>query len=320
MPLLSIAGNETNPAAQKANAEALVAGLTTEAAQFDSFLAAGGAVPPPIAASLHEAFAAYAARARETAEFAAYDASYGALLAGITDDRFGILRADLDDSGAGARPQRREALAREAIADSLAARHLLLGFGLGAAVLALLGSVLVGRSIARPTLELARMMKRLAGGDTDLSCRTPNGATRSARWRAQLKSSAPTPSPAGKARSALRRTNLLFDAALNSMLQGMVVLGPDHRVQLVNGRFFAISGMTPGSIKPGTTLREAIEAIMPSRSLQRQGSREVCAKVDSGAGRATLDAGRDGGAPRPARADRDASRWPMAAPCSRLRM
>ena len=38
--------------------------------------------------------------------------------------------------------------------------------------------------------------------------------------------------------ATLRRTNLQFDAALNSMLQGMIVWGPDHRVQLVNRRFF----------------------------------------------------------------------------------
>ena len=36
---------------------------------------------------------------------------------------------------------------------------------------------------------------------------------------------------------ALRRTNLQFDAALNSMLHGMLVWGPDYRLQLVNGRF-----------------------------------------------------------------------------------
>ena len=59
---------------------------------------------------------------------------------------------------------------------------------------------------------------------------------------------------------ALRRTNLQFDAALNSMLQGMVVWGPDLRVQLVNGRFFTICRMPVGSIAPGMTLREVIEA------------------------------------------------------------
>jgi diguanylate cyclase (GGDEF)-like protein len=58
---------------------------------------------------------------------------------------------------------------------------------------------------------------------------------------------------------ALRRTNLQFDVALNSMLQGMIVWSPDHRVQLVNRRFFAITGIPEGSIVPGMTAREMVD-------------------------------------------------------------
>jgi diguanylate cyclase (GGDEF)-like protein len=54
----------------------------------------------------------------------------------------------------------------------------------------------------------------------------------------------------------LRRTNLQFDAALNSMLQGMIVWSPDHRVQLVNRRFYAIAGIPEYSIVSGTTARQ----------------------------------------------------------------
>jgi diguanylate cyclase (GGDEF)-like protein len=60
----------------------------------------------------------------------------------------------------------------------------------------------------------------------------------------------------------LRHTNLQFDAALNSMLQGMIVFGPDHRVQLVNGRFYALTGMAPGSIAPGLGVREMIDTTL----------------------------------------------------------
>jgi diguanylate cyclase (GGDEF)-like protein len=57
---------------------------------------------------------------------------------------------------------------------------------------------------------------------------------------------------------ALRRTNLQLDAALNSMLQGMVVWSPDLRVQLVNERFFAICGIPARSIVPDMTVSEYV--------------------------------------------------------------
>jgi diguanylate cyclase (GGDEF)-like protein len=255
--LLSIGNNETDPAAQKANADALIGRLEAEAANFDNFLNANAAISAPVASRLRQEFGDYARRVRETAGFAAYDASYGALLAGVTDDHFGHLHAELDalvDSLA----QRRAALATNAVSDSLAAQRTLLGLGLGAAMLALLGSVLVGRGIARPVLRLTAVMNQLAGGDTDVAIpgtarRDEVGAMAHAVevFRANLIARR-------QGEVALLRTNLQFDAALNSMLQGMVVWGPDHRVQLVNGRFFAIAGMPPGSIGPGLTVPEVI--------------------------------------------------------------
>ena len=74
--------------------------LDEEVRKFDRFLDATSAVPPAIAARLRKEFATYTAGVRETAGFAAYDASYGALLAGPTDawschlDRAAAMRFD----------------------------------------------------------------------------------------------------------------------------------------------------------------------------------------------------------------------------------
>ena len=95
--LLSLGTNQSDPAAQKAAADVLIAQLDEEVARFARLLDATGAVPPAIAARLRAEFATYAVGVRETAGFAAYDASYGALLAGGTDDHFVILRTDLTD-------------------------------------------------------------------------------------------------------------------------------------------------------------------------------------------------------------------------------
>ena len=123
----------------------------------------------------------------------------------------------------------------------------MLGLELGAAMLSLLGSVVIGRSITGPLLRLTVLMKRLAGGDTGFVVPGQQrhdevGAIARAIevFRANIIASRDIG-------VVLRHTNLQFDAALNSMLQGMLVWGPDYRLQLVNGRFFAISGSSPSA-------------------------------------------------------------------------
>jgi diguanylate cyclase (GGDEF)-like protein len=276
--LLSIGNNETNPASQRAGADALIAHLDRETVNFNHFLDGNDAVAMPVASRLRSEFKDYIARVRETAGFAAYDASYGALVASATDEKFALLRRDLD-ALVRSLAERRAALTINAVADSLGAQRMLLGLGLGATLLALLGSAVVGRSIARPVLRLTAMMNKLAGGDTDLPVpgmerRDEVGAMAQAVavFRANLIARR-------QGEITLRRTNMQFDAALNSMLQGMIVWGPDHRAQLINGRFFAITGMPAGSLVPGLTLRDAIDISIAHGLHPGETAADICARV-----------------------------------------
>jgi diguanylate cyclase (GGDEF)-like protein len=256
--LLSIGNNESNPAAQKANAEALTARLDTEVANVRHFLDVTGPVAPEFASRLREDFDTYAARVRETVGFATYDASYGALLTGVTDEDFGRLHAGLD-ALVQSLSRRRTVLMEQAVSDSLNARSQLLGLGVGAVVLALFGSVVVGRGIARPVLSLTSLMNRLALGHTDL---TVPGIERRDEVGAMARAVEVFRAGAIARREgeiALLRTNLQFDAALNSMLQGMVVWGADHRVQLINDRFFALCNIPKATTSAGMTIRELVE-------------------------------------------------------------
>ena len=256
--LLSIGNNETDPAAQQAASEAVISELVACTANVNLFLDANPAVPPAVVVRLRAEFADYASRVRQTAGFAAYDASYGALIAGSTNDRFVLLHADLDDL-VQSLAVRRTALATEAVNNSLAAQRTLHSLGLGATMLTLLGSIAVGRGIARPVLRLTAMMNRLAAGDTNVAV---PGADRQDEvgamahavqvFRANLIARR-------KGEATLRQTNIEFNAALNSMLQGMMVWGPDHRVKLANARFLAIVGVPKGIVEPGQTPAEIAE-------------------------------------------------------------
>jgi diguanylate cyclase (GGDEF)-like protein/PAS domain S-box-containing protein len=57
----------------------------------------------------------------------------------------------------------------------------------------------------------------------------------------------------------LRTQNLRFDAALNNMPQGLVMLDREMRLIVCNSRYLEIMGLSPAVVKPGATLREIVE-------------------------------------------------------------
>ena len=146
-------------------------------------------------------------------------------------------------------------------------------------MLVLLGSVVVGRSIARPVLGLTMLMNRLAGGDTDLAV---PGSERRDEVGAMARAVEVFRANAIARRLgelALRRTNLLLDAALNSMQQGLIVWGPDNLVQLVNRRYFEIFGTPQGSIGDGLTVREVVNVSVAHGNHPGQEPSDVCDKI-----------------------------------------
>jgi diguanylate cyclase (GGDEF)-like protein len=259
--LLSIGSNQSDPRAQQRSAEELAVQLDAERARFGGFLAATTEMMPEAVTVLNAKFDAYIARAHETVDFAAYDGSYGALLAGVTDEHFAKLRAGLDDV-VQALATRRSVLAAQAVSSSLDAQHLLLGLGIGTTMLALLGSVMVGRSIARPVVGLTKVMNRLAAGNTDVAVPGTEQSDEVGAMARAVEIFRANAVARRQGEAELRRINLLFDAALNSMLQGMIVWGPDHRTQLVNRRWTEICGMPPGTLRPGMTVRDIIESLV----------------------------------------------------------
>ena len=58
----------------------------------------------------------------------------------------------------------------------------------------------------------------------------------------------------------LRAWNLRLDAALKNMSQGLCLYDAEQRVVIANSRFAEIYGLTPDQVKPGTTLRQIVEA------------------------------------------------------------
>jgi diguanylate cyclase (GGDEF)-like protein len=58
---------------------------------------------------------------------------------------------------------------------------------------------------------------------------------------------------------SLRESNLLLDAALENMSQGLCLYDAQHRLEVFNRRYLEIFRLPPDRIKPGITLKEVLE-------------------------------------------------------------
>ena len=71
----------------------------------------------------------------------------------------------------------------------------------------------------------------------------------------------------------LETQNTRFDAAINNMSQGMCLFDAEQRVVFANRRFAEIYGLDPEQVKPGTTLRQILEARVAKGRLQQHRGR-----------------------------------------------
>ena len=65
---------------------------------------------------------------------------------------------------------------------------------------------------------------------------------------------------------SLRESNLLLDAALENMSQGLCLYDAQNRLEVFNRRFLEIFRLPPDRIKPGTTYREVLEISVASNN------------------------------------------------------
>jgi diguanylate cyclase (GGDEF)-like protein/PAS domain S-box-containing protein len=63
--------------------------------------------------------------------------------------------------------------------------------------------------------------------------------------------------------TSLRETNVLLDAALENMSQGLCLYDGESRLQVFNRRFLEIFQLPPERIKPGITYRDVLEISIP---------------------------------------------------------
>jgi diguanylate cyclase (GGDEF)-like protein len=61
------------------------------------------------------------------------------------------------------------------------------------------------------------------------------------------------------ANERFRRQNIVLDAALKNMAQGLAMYDAQERIVIANDRYAQLYGIDPGQVKPGTSLRDVVE-------------------------------------------------------------
>ncbi|CAH2602838.1 EAL domain-containing protein [Rhodovastum atsumiense] len=125
---------------------------------------------------------------------------------------------------------------------------------------ALLAAMWLNRTVTARIVRLSRIMRQLGRGDCafDLPCVTRADEIGDMARGIELCRENILARREGEA--ALRRTNLQFDAALGSMLQGLVVWDRELRLQLANVRFFEITGLPADALAPGMSVEAVCAA------------------------------------------------------------
>ena len=89
---------------------------------------------------------------------------------------------------------------------------------------------------------------------------------------------------------SLRETNLLLDAALENMSQGLCLFDAQNRLEVFNRRYLEIFRLPPDRIKPGITFREVLEvSVANGNHHQQDGGRKYWRSASNATSRTPRD-------------------------------
>ena len=83
-----------------------------------------------------------------------------------------------------------------------------------------------------------------------------------------------------RAKQRLEHTNMLLNATLENMPQGICMFGADRRLVLANDLYSKMYGLSPEDVKPGTTLPEILQARIAAGSCPRDTQKYVKDRIE----------------------------------------
>ncbi|MEP7206237.1 MAG: EAL domain-containing protein [Casimicrobiaceae bacterium] len=237
-------------------------------------LAARPDLPPDERARMSTALAKwerYATAVADTLEIATTDPALGTMMLGGTDEDYKQVATDLDAIAADVSMGTKVAAGALALEADHSQRLIAAG-GLLAVLLTFAATAMVIRSVVRPIEAVTRALHGDGDGDggkpaapdlpeTDRRDEIGQMVNAIARFRDQI---AHDNRLLAAREHELMVQNMLFDAALNNMTQGLAMFDGERRLIVCNALYAQIYGVPPALVRPGTTqveiLRERVRS------------------------------------------------------------
>jgi diguanylate cyclase (GGDEF)-like protein len=158
-------------------------------------------------------------------------------------------------------------ITRHANTVALQARMAAIGFGailIMAIVLGGGGLLVVLLRVSRPIVAMTRAMQQLAEDDPQI--RIPGAGRRDeiGGMAAAVEVFKDNILRLREAKSEIERTNLMLDAAVSHIVQGLCLFAPDNTLQVVNRRFCEILHFPADAVRPGMLFRDIVEHVARS--------------------------------------------------------
>jgi diguanylate cyclase (GGDEF)-like protein len=195
-------------------------------------------------------------------EAGATDAPRASELLALADDEFKSLAHQLLVLSAVADNQTR-LTSNDLVHAAQANMRLLVLGGLAGALISILMTVFVARSIVAPIGTVTRAMQRISSGSTEDPIRFGDRTDEIGRMVSAIAVFRENMERQNKLladrQGELRAQNLRFDAALNHMSQGLAMFDAEHRLVVCNTLYADLYGMSAEQVRPGTTIRQLLE-------------------------------------------------------------
>jgi len=185
------------------------------------------------------------------------DASLAVMMMGAIDEDFHTIAAHL--SAIASHANNRTASAVENILVNVAANKLWLAFaGLAGMTICVYVAMGFAKSLVRPMQAVARAMREVSSGAINVDIQYYD---RKDEIGQMVQSISTFRQMTQGYVETIAAQNRRFDVALNNIAHGLCMFDAEGRLIVKNDRYLEIYGLSPGSIEPGCSLREHLQAL-----------------------------------------------------------
>jgi diguanylate cyclase (GGDEF)-like protein len=205
----------------------------------------------------------YVADAKNLMDVGRADAAMAAMMMGATDGDYQTIAAHLSSIVSHANNLATSAVSNILVEGAVSKLWLAFG-GLVGTIIGVFVAIGFAKSLVRPIEAVAYAMQKVSSGAVDVEVQHQD---RNDEIGQIMRATSTFCQTTQLHTETIAAQNRRFDVALNNMSHGLCMFDADGTLIVQNDRYLEIYGLSPGSIKPGCTLREHLEVLSTAGAL-----------------------------------------------------